>query len=104
MTKKNHTEAERDLLAKNHKRLNKAINDLLDENQALRKGMEVSIREINNLRDRLAEKNREDQAATMHMAVHCLAGRMDLTSDQVAERAIAIAGQVQRRMAANDVS
>jgi predicted phage tail protein len=100
--KKTKTEAERDMLAKNHRRLNKAISDLLDENQALRKRMEVSIREINDLRDRLAERNREDQTATMHMAVHCLAGRMDLTSDQVAERAIAIAEQVQRRMASND--
>jgi predicted phage tail protein len=100
--KKTKTEAERDMLAKNHRRLNKAISDLLDENKALRKRMEVSIKEINDLRDRIADKNHEDQLAVLHTAVHSLAGRVDLTSEQVAERAVLISHAVIRKLSAND--
>ena len=100
--KKTKTEAERDMLAKNHRRLNKAISDLLDENKSLRKRMEASIKEINDLRDRIADKNREDQLAVLHTAVHSLAGRLDLTSEQVAERAMFISEAVMKKLSAND--
>ncbi|NDB67814.1 MAG: hypothetical protein EB015_07380 [Methylocystaceae bacterium] len=100
--KKTKTEAERDMLAKNHRRLNKAIEDLLNENKALRKRLEASIVDINNLRERIADKNREDQLAVLHTAVHSLAGRVDLTSEQVAERAVLISKAVIKKLSAND--
>lgn len=102
MTKKTKNEAERDLLAMNHKRLNKAISDLLAENKSLRKRIEASIREINDLRDKMLDRNREDWEKLVNSSVHSLAGRLDLTSVQVAERSVTIANEVIKRIAAND--
>ena len=100
--KKSKTESERDLLAKNHKRLNKAISDLLTENKALRKRVEASIVEINDLRNLLRLKGHEDWKRLVNSTVHSLAGRLDLTSIQVAERSVTIADEVMRRITAND--
>jgi flagellar biosynthesis/type III secretory pathway protein FliH len=102
MTKKSKSEAERDLLAMNHKRLNKAISDLLAENKALRKRVEASIVEINNLREKIADKTAEDQISLMHTVVHSLSGRLELTSPQVAERAVLISREVIKKMSSND--
>lgn len=103
MTKKDKTEAERNLLAMNHKRLNKAIDDLLKENRGMRKKVNESDRQINELLARLQDERAKEQIAVMHTVVHSLSGRLDLTSEQVADRAMLISRQIVKVMAANDL-
>lgn len=100
--KKSKTEAERDLLAKNHRRLNKEITSLLEENGALRKRLAKSQAEIDELLARLQKLKVEEFERIVHTAVHALAGDLRLSSDKVAERAIAVALEVQVRMPDND--
>lgn len=100
--KKTKTESERDLLARNHKRLNKAINDLLTENKTLRKRMDASILEINRLREQIAQKEEEHLISLVHTALHAMITQMDLTSDQVAERAHRAAHALHKKMFSND--
>jgi predicted nucleic acid-binding Zn-ribbon protein len=100
--KKSKTESERDLLAKNHRRLNKAIDDLLNENKALRKRLEASTVAINEMRERIANKSAEDRVALIHTVVHALSGQKDMSSKQIAERAFNIAGAIMERVWAND--
>lgn len=98
--KKSKQEAEKDLLARNHRRLNKAIDELLNENKSLRKRLDASLIEINNLRDAIRQKNDDNRLGFVHTVVHSLAGS-DMTSDRIAERAIYISEQVVRRMMQN---
>ena len=96
--KKTKQEAERDLLAKNHRRLNKAINELLDENKALRKRMELSLVRIAELQEQIKRKNDETRIAVVHTVVHALAGHPDYPSAKLAERALYIADAIQQRL------
>lgn len=102
MTKKTKSEAERDLLAMNHKRLNKAIEDLLKENRSMRKKIFESERQLNELVAKMQDEREKEQIAVMHTVVHSLSGRLDLTSEQIADRAVLISRQVIKRIAAND--
>jgi len=100
--KKSKTESERDLLAKNHKRLNKAIDDLLNENREIRKRLVDSERQVLELLDKMDRMKQEEYMELLNTATHSLAGKMDLTSQQVAERAHSVAIQVQLNMPSND--
>ena len=100
--KKTKQEAERDLLAKNHRRLNKAINELLDENKALRKRIEASLARIAQLQEVITKKNNETRNTVICTVVHSLAGHPDYPSAKLAERALYIADAIQKRMTEED--
>jgi len=70
--KKSKAEAERDLLAKNHKRLNKEISILLDENKDLRNRLHTSMERASVLQDRLDDRESEDRRYFATAALHTL--------------------------------
>ena len=110
--KKSKAEAERDLLAKNHKRLNKAISDLMDENSDLCKRLVWAKDREADLHKRLVEA--KDREAGLHTeldnkhaderrniagtAMHALLGiyGTSRTMDQIAEQAWAVADAMMR--------
>ena len=100
--KKTKTEAERDLLAKNHRRLNNEITNLLEENAALRKRLAKSQIEIDELLAKMQRMKQEEFTSILHTALHAMAGNFSLSSDKVAERAIALATEIQLRLPHND--
>ena len=95
--KKSKQEAERDILAKNHRRLNKAIDDLLNENKALRKRLDASTKELNEMRVSIQRKFDSDRVALIHTVVHALAPTQ-MQSERIAERAVFIADEVQKKV------
>ena len=96
--KKSKAEAERDLLAKNHKRLNKAISDLMDENSDLCKRLvEAKDREA-GLHIELDNKHADERRNIAGTAMHALLGiyGTSRTMDQIAEQAWAVADAMMR--------
>lgn len=100
--KKSKTEAERDILAKNHKRLNKAIDELLNENRDLRKRLATAFAKLDEHQDANAAKQSEQFQRLINTCVLALAKEHHLSSDKIAERAIAIAHATMTRLYGKD--
>ena len=96
--KKTKTEAERDLLAKNHKRLNKEIQGLLDENKDLRKRLVEAKERAAGLHIELDNKHAAERRNIAGTAMHGLLGiyGTSRTMDQIAEQAWAVADAMMR--------
>ena len=96
--KKTKTEAERDMLAKNHKRLNKAISDLLDENNDLRKRLVDAKERAAGLHIELDNKHADDRRHFATTALHSLIQDAESykTPDQIAEQAWALGDAMMR--------
>jgi len=96
--KKSKTEAERDLLAKNHKRLNKEISILLDENKDLRNRLHTSMERASVLQDRLDDRESEDRRYFATAALHSLIQDAESykTPDQIAGQSWALGDAMMR--------
>ena len=96
--KKTKTEAERDILAKNHKRLNKAIEDLLDENEDMRKRLQNALERAVTLQNKLDDRDADDRRHYATTALHSLIQDAESykTPDQIAGQAWALADAMMR--------
>jgi hypothetical protein len=96
--KKTKTEAERDLLAKNHKRLNKEIQGLLDENKELRRRLHTALERGINAESELLNRNADDRRHFATAALHTLMLNAEAykAPDQIAEQAWALADAMMR--------
>lgn len=96
--KKTKTEAERDLLAKNHKRLNREIGKLLDENKDLRKRLTAALERAIDAQNQLDEQGAADRRHFATTALHSLIATADAykTPDQIAGQAWALADAMMR--------
>jgi len=96
--KKSKTEAERDLLAKNHKRMNKEIQGLLDENKELRKRLHSALERAVDMQNRLDDRNADDRRHYATTALHSLIQDAESykTPDQIAGQAWALGDAMMR--------
>lgn len=96
--KKSKAEAERDLLAKNHKRLNKAISDLMDENKDLRQRLHTAMELPVAMQKRFDDQEAAERRNIAGTAMHGLLGiyGTSRTMDQIAEQAWAVADAMMR--------
>jgi len=96
--KKTEIEAERDLLAKNHKRLNKEIQGLLNENKDLRKRLVEAKDRAADLHIELDNKHADDRRHFATTALHSLIQDAESykTPDQIAEQAWALGDAMMR--------
>ena len=96
--KKTKTEAERDLLAKNHKRMNKEIQGLLDENKELRKRLHSALERAVDMQNRLDDRNADDRRHFATTALHSLIQDAESykTPDQIAGQAWSLADAMMR--------
>ncbi len=96
--KKTKTEAERNLLAKNHKRLNKEIQGLLDENKDLCKRLVEAKERAADLHIELDKKHDDDRRHFATTALHSLIQDAESykTSDQIAAQAWALGDAMMR--------
>jgi erythromycin esterase-like protein len=96
--KKTKTEAERDLLAKNHKRMNKEISILLDENKDLRERLGEAKDRAADLHIELDNKHADDRRYFATAALHTLMLNAEAykAPDQIAEQAWSLADAMMR--------